>query len=131
LHRRWRIAERIQIAQSLLFVGREAAHELGVVKSGFPLRWRHVIEHSLSAENQQAPLRRERLPARQQVIANVLLLFGRHPVENFSANPDIVSLFGRKLVPLLEILANLRLTLGREAFEAGVVLHEAVLLFRR
>lgn len=121
----------IQIAQRLLLVGREALHKRGIVELRLTRRGSQIAQHAKTPKKQLAPFNGHGLPARQKAVANILPLLRRKALEESLAVLNGVLLFRAQPVPLLEIPADLRLTLRRQALEALVVLHEPLLLFRR
>ena len=112
-----------------LFVRIQTLHEPRVVQRRL-FRWTHSLQRVQLGVDRLPPLRRHPLPFRQQFVSDIVALLGREfPI--CSPVPSSILLFRRKIVPFLEILANLMLPPRRQILESLIVLHEALLLFRR
>ena len=111
---RKRVAQLVQVPKRLLFVGREALHERGIIQLCAAIIGWQIAEHAQPAQKQLAALDGHGLPARKERIANILALLRREAFEITLAIENGVLLLRGQAVPLLEIFANLGLALGRQ-----------------
>ena len=125
------ITHGVEIAQHGLLARAKPLHEPGIIKSGLSLGRIHPLQDSQAAIDQLLSILWHLLPFRHENISNVNALLRRQFFQQSFAVPNRISLGRRKPVPILEIVANLRLPLGRQALKLLVVAHEPFLLFRR
>src|ERR1700730_16303440 len=122
------IAQGVETAQHRLLVRAQPTHEPSIIECRLPLGRAHPLQSAETAVDQLLPFRRQLLPSRQENILHVLPLLGAHPLPDAFTIADGAALSGRKSIPVLQILADLRLTLGGQIVELLVVLKETSLL---
>jgi len=120
-----------QVAEHGLIFFAHAASEVGIVEALVASALGHILQDSQALLDGLPAIRRELLPFRHHVIADVLALIGSHALPDLFALAHVLPLLGRHAVPILGALANLGLLLRRQVVETLIVLEKAFALLRR
>jgi len=128
-----RAGSELEVAEPLhdvVFLRREALVEAGIVEFLIPLRITQTVQAAKALFDFLPAIRRKLAPLREELRAHGLTLFRGQFGEGFGVPIQLFLLLRRKPVPLLEVLTDLRLLLGRQAAEALIVLQESFTLLR-
>ena len=104
-----------ELPQHIAVFGIQAFEKCGIVELGLTVCLAHVPQRKQPLQDGLTPLRRHLLPAREQRLPDVSLLFGSHPLPDVLPVAQSLLLAGGQSVPGLKALANLRLLFGRQA----------------
>lgn len=120
-----------ELIEQLLFIGRQAGKEGGVVQQLLALRGWDLLQLAQFIEQKAPPLGRQSLPARQHLLAHLSPFFRCQALPDLRTASEFLPLLGSQPVPLLEALANACLLFGRQTQKPPVVAQKSLLLFRR
>jgi len=119
-----------EVVKNGFFLVTHSTGEVRIIEALIASRFRHILENAQLLIDQLLPIPRHLPHLREHIVLDVIALLRSQIAPGLLLGAQIGALVGIHVIPLIELLPDLRLLIRREILKRAAVLQNALALRR-